>query len=310
MAVLFAPSNGIELCYETFGKPSDPPLLLVMGFAAQMIGWDEGLCQALADRGRFVIRFDNRDCGLSTRLDGVTVDLPALLVASAGHGDMPPVPYTLSTMADDAVGLLDHLDIEAAHVLGASMGGMIVQTMAIEHPQRVLTMSSIMSTTGEPGYLQSSPEAMVALMTPPPEEREAYIHFSVERGALFSSPRYYDRAKSALKAAAAYDRGFYPEGAGRHLAAIGGSPDRSDGLRSLSVPTLVIHGRADQLILAVGGERTAELIPGATLMILNDMAHDLPEPLWPLVVDVVISHTQHQIRVQPFELDDSRWPGQ
>jgi pimeloyl-ACP methyl ester carboxylesterase len=291
----YAKANGIELCYETFGSAADPALLLVMGFTAQMTVWEEGFCQALADRGRYVIRFDNRDCGLSTHLDGVAVDLPAVLAASAGNGPMPPVPYTLSAFSDDGFGLLDHLGIEAAHIVGASMGGMIVQTMAVERPERVLSMTSVMSTTGEPEYFQSSPEAMTALMTPPPGEREAFVAFSAERGALFSSPRYFDAAKAAVRAGESFDRAFYPEGASRQLAAIRASADRSAALADLRVPTLVIHGRADTLILPMGGERTAELIPGANLMMLNDMGHDLPEPLWPLLVDAIISHTTHRI---------------
>ncbi|MGF1599230.1 MAG: alpha/beta fold hydrolase [Acidimicrobiales bacterium] len=288
-----ANANGIELCYETFGDPADPALLLVMGFTAQLTAWDEAFCRALAERGRFVIRFDNRDCGLSTHLDGVEVDLAAVLVAAGD--EMPPVPYTLATFADDAFGLLDHLDIERAHVLGASMGGMIVQTMAIDQPTRVLSMTSVMSNTGEPEYSTADPRALEVLMTPPPLDRDAFIPFSVERGAVFSSPRYYDRSAAAARAAASYDRAFYPEGAGRQLAAIRASGHRADGLRQLGVSTLVIHGRADPLILPVGGERTAELVPGANLLMVADMGHDLPEPLWPLLVDSIISHTTHCI---------------
>lgn len=295
MGTDFAKANGIDICYQTFGDPKDPALLLVMGFTAQLIAWDAAFCEALANRGRYVIRFDNRDCGLSTHLDGVNVDLPAVLAAVDGKGEMPTVPYTLSTFSDDAFGLLDHLGITKAHIFGASMGGMIVQTMALEHPERVLSMTSVMSTTGEPDYFKSDPSAMQALMTPPPSEREAFIAFSVDRGALFSSPRYYDRAKAAVRAGESFDRAFYPEGASRQLAAIRGSADRSEALRKLSVPTLVLHGRADKLILPIGGDRTAELIPGANLMMLNDMGHDVPEPLWPLIVDATISHTTHTI---------------
>jgi pimeloyl-ACP methyl ester carboxylesterase len=290
-----ASANGIELCYETIGNPDDPPLLLVMGFTAQLIAWDDALCQALADRGRFVIRFDNRDCGLSTHLDGVPVDIEGVLAAYEGLGEMPPVPYDLSAFSDDGFGLLDHLGIERAHILGASMGGMIVQEMAIAHPERVLSMTSIMSNTGEPEYSQSDPSALEALMTPPPLEREAFIEFSVERGAMFASPRYYDRGKAATRAAASFDRAFYPEGALRQLAAVRASADRAAGLRQLDVPTLVIHGRADTLVLPMGGDRTAELVPGANLLMLHDMGHDLPEPLWPLIVDVAISHTTNRI---------------
>lgn len=290
-----AAANRIEIAYETFGDPADPALLLVMGFGAQMINWEDDFCTMFADRGRFVIRFDNRDVGLSTHLDGVAVDLGAILAAAAGKGEMPAVPYTMTDMAQDGLGLLDHLGIERAHVLGASMGGMIAQQLAIMAPERVITLTSVMSTTGERGYFKSAPAATQALLTPPPTEREAFVAFSAERGAIFSSARYYDRDRAARLAAAAFDRSFYPEGAGRQLAAMQASGHRADGLRTLQVPTLVIHGRADPLIQPLGGERTAELVPGANLLVLHDMAHDLPAPLWPLLVDAVISHTTHAI---------------
>lgn len=290
-----AASNGIELCFETFGDRSDPALLLVSGYTSQLLGWDEGLCAELAARGRFVIRFDNRDVGLSTKLDGQHVDIGAVLAASMGAGTMPEVPYRLSAFADDAFGLLDHLGIDAAHIMGMSMGGMIVQTMAIEHPERVLSMVSVMSTTGEPDYFQSVPEVMKALMTPPPADRAGFIAHASNTAKLFSSPRYFDQARAEEKAAAGYDRCFYPEGAVRQLAAIRSSGDRAEALRTLDVPTLVIHGRQDTLILPKGGERTAELVPGANLLLLHDMGHDLPQPLWPLLVDAVVSHTAHRI---------------
>jgi pimeloyl-ACP methyl ester carboxylesterase len=292
-----ASSNGIEIEYETFGDPADPALLLVMGFTAQLISWDEAFCRMLADRGRYVIRFDNRDCGLSTHLDGVSVDVGAIMaaLASRDYDAVPPVPYTLSTFADDAFGLLDHLGIERAHIAGASMGGMIVQTMAIEHPERVLTMTSIMSTTGDPAVGQAKPEAMGALLAPPPADRAAYLEQSVTGWRVFSSPRYFDADKTRARAAAGYDRAFYPEGSTRQLAAILASGDRTEKLTAVTVPTLVIHGRADALISLSGGERTAEVIPGANLLVCNDMGHDLPEPLWPVIVDAIVSHTTHAI---------------
>ena len=286
-----APSNGIQLCYDTFGDPADPPLLLVMGFTAQMIAWDDAFCALLAARGRYVIRFDNRDCGLSTHLDGQLVDVLALMTRRPGDA-LPAVPYTLSAFSDDAFGLLDHLGIDRAHILGASMGGMIVQTMALEHPERVLTLTSVMSTTGAP---ESTPEAQAALLAPPPPDRAGAIARGVEVARIISSPRHFDAAKAERHAIASYDRAFYPEGSMRQLAAISVAHDRADALRELRVPTLVIHGRADPLILPSGGERTAAAVPGANLLMLNDMAHDLPEPLWPLLVDAVISHTTHAI---------------
>lgn len=290
-----APSNGIELYYETHGDPADPALVLVNGYTSQIGQWGEGFREALAARGRFVVSFDNRDVGLSTHLDGVTVDVPAVLRAAAGKGEMPPVPYTLSTFAADVVGLLDHLGIERAHIAGSSMGGMIVQQTAVEHPGRVLTLTSIMSTTGEPGWFESTPEAGAALAQVPPAEREAYIEASVERARVFSSPRYYDPEEQRAKSAMFFDRAFYPEGGARQMAAIRATPDRSAALRALRIPTLVIHGRQDTLILPKGGERTAEIIPGANLLMLHDMGHDLPRPLWPIVIDAIVSHTAHAI---------------
>jgi pimeloyl-ACP methyl ester carboxylesterase len=268
-----------------------------MGFTAQMTLWDERFCQMLADAGRYVIRFDNRDCGLSTKLDGVHVDILSIMMALGSGQPLSHegVPYVLSDMAADAFGVLDHLGVRQAHIVGASMGGMIVQTMAIEHPERVLTMTSIMSMTGEPEFGQPHPDAMQALLTVPPTDRAAYVDSAAVTTKVFSSPRYFDEAKVRERAAAAYDRSFYPEGASRQLAAIVTSGSRADGLRALRVPTLVIHGRADTLITPSGGERTAELVPAANLLMLNDMGHDLPEPLWPPIVDAIISHTTHAI---------------
>ena len=286
-----APANrGLELEYETIGSPDGVPLLLVMGFTAQMTLWPGAFCERLADAGHLVIRYDNRDCGLSTKLDGVEVDVPAVMAAAAGGQPMPPVPYTLSDMAADAVGLLDHLGIESAHVLGASMGGMIVQTIAIEHPGRVRSLTSVMSTTGEREYGQADPEVLAVLLAPPVAEREAYIARSLNT-QVWHSKKYRDAAKTQADAARSYDRSFYPEGAPRQLAAIMASGSRADGLASVRTPTLVIHGRDDTLIVPSGGERTAELVDGAHLLLVADMGHDLPEPLWPLIVGAVTTHT-------------------
>lgn len=290
-----APSNGIELYYETHGDPSDPALLLVNGFSSQINGWFPGFREALAERGRYVVSFDNRDVGLSTHLDGVEVDLGALTAAAHSGGEMPPVPYTLATMAADGIGLLDHLGIGAAHIAGSSMGGMIVQQMAIDHPDRVLTMTSIMSTTGEPGYFESTPEASAALLQPRPEDRDAFIAQGIASRRISGSKRYFDEQTYATQIAESYDRMFYPEGLTRQMVAIRASGHRAEGLKALTTPTLVIHGRDDELILPKGGERTAELIPGANLLMLSDMGHDLPQPLWPLIFDAIISHTTHAI---------------
>jgi pimeloyl-ACP methyl ester carboxylesterase len=283
--------RGIELEYETIGSPSDPPLLLVMGFTAQLIMWPDAFCQQLADGGRYVIRYDNRDCGLSTTLDGVAVDLGAVMGAAFTGQPMPAVPYTLSDMAADAVGLLDHLGIDKAHVLGASMGGMIAQTIAIEHPERVHTLISVMSMTGELEHGSPLPEAAQVLMTPPPHDREEFIERATTT-AVWCSRRFFDPEKAKFEAARAYDRRFYPEGAFRQLAAIYAAGSRAEGLQALTTPTLVIHGRDDTLIPPSGGQRTAELVPTATLLLMADMGHDLPEPLWPMIVAAILAHTR------------------
>lgn len=280
----------MELEYETFGSPDDPALLLIMGFTAQLTDWDERLCRLLAEGGRFVIRFDNRDCGLSTKLDGQEVDVPSVMAAAFANEEPPAVPYTLGDMAADAVGLLDHLDIERAHVMGASMGGMIAQTVAINHPGRVRSLISVMSQPGEPDVGQPTEAAAVAIFAPPPTSREEYIDSS-PRWMVWQSQKYRDEARVRDNAARSYDRSFYPEGGPRQMAAMFGSGRRTEALSKLDVPTLVIHGRDDQLITPSGGFRTAELIPGAHLLFVADMGHDMPEPLWPLFVDAVLSHT-------------------
>jgi pimeloyl-ACP methyl ester carboxylesterase len=281
--------SGIELEYETFGSADDPTLLLVMGFTAQLIGWPQALCEGFAAAGMHVVRFDNRDCGWSTKLDGQLVDTGPVIAAALSDQPVPPVPYTLSDMAADAVGLLDHLGVERAHVMGASMGGMIVQTMAIEHPHRCASMISVMSMPGEPEVGRPTPEAAAALLAPPPLERDAYIDQSVN-WMVWHSKKFRDETRTRIDAAASYDRSFYPEGATRQLAAIYASGRRTEGLQRLTVPTLVIHGRDDTLISPSGGFRTAELVPGAHLLYLADMGHDLPEPLWPQLVSAVVTH--------------------
>ena len=285
--------SGLTLAYDTTGSPDHPPVLLVSGLGTQLLSWDDGLCALLADAGRYVIRFDNRDAGLSTSFDGDPVDLAAVLRAMA-EGDEATaralVHYTLSDMALDAVELLDSLGIGRAHVVGASMGGMIAQTMAIEHPDRVLTLTSIMSTTGESGYGRSTREARDVLLSPAPTERDAYIEDSV-RSLVWHSKRYADPDEVRDLAARSFDRSFRPAGTARQFAAVAAGGSRADGLRSLAVPTLVIHGLDDTLIEPSGGERTAELVPGAELLLVPDMGHDRPKPLWPVLVAAIVAHT-------------------
>ncbi|MFE0693582.1 alpha/beta fold hydrolase [Streptomyces sp. NPDC058869] len=288
-----AVSSDVSIAYESFGDPGDPPVLLVMGFGAQMLAWHEDFCRALADRGRYVIRYDNRDCGLSTKFDEHPVDM-GRFIAAVSSGDFPAalamVPYRLRDMADDGLGLLTALGIERAHVVGASMGGMIAQTMALSFPERVLTLTSMMSSTGESAYGQSSPEAQAVLFAPKPADRAGYVA-AAEKELAWASQRYGDAAALRELAAASYDRAYYPAGIGRQLGAMVLSGSRADALRELRVPTLVIHGLDDTLIDPSGGRRTAELVPGAELLLVPDMGHDRPRELWPDLIDAVVSHT-------------------
>ena len=290
-AMPIAPSNGIELCYETFGAPADPTLLLVMGLGSQMVHWPDDFCAALVDRGFHVVRFDNRDTGESTRFDDIAS--PGVR-AAIGGGDVA-VPYLLADMADDAVGLLDHLGVDRAHVFGVSMGGMIAQTVAIRHPERVASLASVMSTTGEPGVGTPTGEAMNALMAPPPTTREAYQDAAVHHAHVWGSPGLFDEERLRETAGRAWDRGYNPAGTARQLVAIMSSGSRSAELAQLSVPTLVVHGTADTLVQPSGGERTAEVVPDAKLLLVEGMGHDLAPPLWPQIIDAVTGHAAEHV---------------
>jgi len=265
-------------------------LLLISGFSAQLTSWHENLCRLFAAQNFHVIRFDNRDCGLSTKLDGVVVDTSAVITAALMEEPIPEVPYTLSHMAADAMGVLDGLGIAKAHVMGASMGGMIAQTVAIEYAHRVLSLTSVMSQPGEPEVGQPTAEAMESFFTPPPTSREEYLDSSAS-WLVWHSKKYRDAQRTRAQAAVDFDRSFYPEGGPRQLAAIYASGRRSEGLAKLTMPTLVLHGLDDTLIAPDGGERTAEIIPGAKLVMLEDMGHDLPEPLWPRYVSEFLELT-------------------
>lgn len=282
--------ESVELEYDTFGSPGDPAVLLVAGFSVQLTSWDPEFCEMLARGGRYVIRFDNRDCGLSTKLDGVDVNPMAVLSATLRGDVLPDVPYTLSDMANDGIGLLDALDIEHAHVVGASMGGMIAQTMALEHPDRIWSLTSIMSSPGDPLTGKPTPEALEVLLAVPPVERDAFIA-AAARTIVWASKRYGDVALIRDRFAGLFDRSFYPAGGPRQLAAIYASGDRTAALAGLDMPALVIHGRDDTLIGVDGGTATAAAIPGAHLLMVSDMGHDLPRPLWPLVVSAILGVT-------------------
>ena len=285
-------ANGINIEYDVFGDSSARPLLLVMGLGTQMTGWDEEFCQKLVDTGHYVIRFDNRDIGLSSKMDDAPVPNPAELMMDMMQGNTPEVPYSLNDMADDAIGLLDALDIDSAHICGASMGGMIVQTMAMAHGPRIRFMTSIMSTTGNPELPAATPEAMEALTKPPAADRDAQIEQSVATQKVIGSPGFaFDEERSRQKASAAYDRSFYPQGTALQMAAVVAGGNRRPGLESLDLPTLVIHGKADPLVPVTGGQDTHEAITGSELLLIEGMGHDLPVGTWDEIVPSISAFT-------------------
>ena len=268
---------GIDVAHESFGDPGAPPVLLLMGLGTQMLGWPDGFCQALAGHGVHVIRFDNRDIGLSTHL----TDAPFPDVRAALLGDTSSASYRLSDMAADTIGLLDALGLESAHLVGASMGGMIAQTAAIEHPLRVRSLTSIMSSTGDPSVGQATPTAMAALLSPPAATRAEAIDRTVAIVRVIGSPGFeLDEADLRQRTGLAYDRSNDPTGVGRQLVAIAASGDRTRALGSLSVPALVMHGADDPLVDVSGGRATARAIPGAELVVYDGMGHHLPPGLW------------------------------
>ncbi len=283
-----APSNGIELFYDTFGSASNPALLLVMGLGAQMTLWDEAFCQSLAANGFHVIRFDNRDVGLSTKFEAAGPPDMAKVMT----GDASAAAYSLWDMADDAIGLLDHLKIAKAHIVGASMGGMIVQAMAIRHPVRLLSLTSIMSTTGNPAVGQPKPEAMAALMAPPPATREAAIEQGVVTWKTIGGTFPVDESALRERITRDYDRSFYPVGTARQMAAIVTNGDRTEALKAVRVPTLVIHGEVDPLVTLSGGQATAAAIPGAELLVIPQMGHDMPPEVTPPIVEAIVANAR------------------
>jgi pimeloyl-ACP methyl ester carboxylesterase len=282
-----ARANGIEIEYETFGEAKAPPLLLVTGFSLQMIAWDVRFCGALAARGFRVIRFDNRDVGLSTKLE----DRGVTNIAAIMGGDASSAVYSLDDMADDAAGLLDALAVPAAHVVGTSMGGMIAQLLAIRHPSRARSLASIMSTTGDRSVGQPHPSALAVLFTPVAADREGNIARGVGFWRILTSPRRaFDEPGMREVVTRAYDRSFYPAGAVRQLAAILTARDRTRELAALNVPTLVIHGEDDPLVTPGGGEATARAIRGAKLLTIAEMGHELPEEHWAKVIDAIAAN--------------------
>lgn len=288
MSEEFCRVGEIELCYETFGDPGDPLMLLVMGLGTQMVAWRPEFCEQLAGHGFRVVRFDNRDIGRSTRVGGRPPTALQLLTRSAKAGR-----YTLADMAQDAAGLLDCLGAERAHVVGASMGGMIAQTLAARHPERVLSLASIMSTTGHRFKGQPHLKLYPLLLRRSPVERAAFVDHVAGVFAAIGSPGF-DRDEQEVRAVAqeSFDRGHDPAGGARQLGAIVASGDRTQELRSIRAPTVVIHGTADRLVRPSGGRATARAIPGARLVMVDGMGHDLPRGAWPQVVQAIVENAR------------------
>src|SRR3954469_7747211 len=282
----FCRAGDVELCYETFGDSRDPALLLVMGLAMQMLGWHEDLCEELAGRGFFVIRYDNRDVGRSTKMRGRPPTTWQLV-----RRDKRAASYQLSDMANDGIAILDHLGIAKAHVVGASMGGMIAQTLVGQHADRALSPTSIMSNTGAMWSGQPKLGVMSVLLGKVPTDREAYLERIVKLFTMIGSPGFPpDEEELRKRAGMAYDRGINPAGSARQLAAIIASGDRPPMLAKITAPTLVIHGDGDKLVAPSGGKATARAIPGARLLVVEGMGHDLPRAVWPRIVDAIVEN--------------------
>ncbi|HET57812.1 MAG TPA: alpha/beta hydrolase [Deltaproteobacteria bacterium] len=285
--------TGIKIAYETFGKVSSEPLLLIHGLSWQMIMWDREFCELLAGRGYFVIRFDNRDVGQSTVLDDTGIPDIIGLLTSIARGEPVSVPYLLTDMAGDVFGLLDHLGIESAHVMGMSMGGMIGQTMALEKPERIRSLTSLSSTTGDPSLPPPTQEALAVITIPPPAERSAFVsHFLATWRTLNGSRFPVDEERVTEYARQSFDRGFSTGGVARQIAAINASGSRRTSLRSLVTPLLVIHGDADPLLPVQCGIDTAEAVAGSKLNIIEGMGHTLPAQVWRDIVDAVAAHAK------------------
>ena len=280
--------RGVTLCYETFGDPADPPIVLIMGLATQMIAWHDDLCRELAERSFYVVRFDNRDIGRSTHFD-----FPPPSTGQLVRRRFRPEQYTLSDMATDSAELIERLGISPAHVVGASMGGMIAQVLTAEHPERVRSLTSIMSTTGSRWHGQPALSVYRYLLRPPPRDREGYIERAAGVFGLVGSTGFdRDEAYIRERAGRAYDRGYDVRAGGRQLGAILSSGDRTKMLHGIAAPALVIHGTVDKMIRPSGGRATAKAIPGARLMEIEGMGHDLPRGAWPQIVDAIAEHAR------------------
>ncbi|OLD50820.1 MAG: alpha/beta hydrolase [Actinobacteria bacterium 13_1_40CM_2_65_8] len=289
-----AHANGIEIEYEAFGDPNAAPLLLVMGLGAQMLSWDESFCEQLAARGFYVIRFDNRDSGLSTKME--EAGEPDVMAALAGHGKPA---YSLDDLADDAIGLLDALGIGAAHIVGASMGGFIVQLMAINHADRVISLTSIMSGPGGHDTVSPLPEGAEVLTRVAPETRDGRIEHGVWIRRVLNGSGPFDEAEELRRTTRAVDRSYYPPGTGRQLVAVFAAHSRLERLAQVKVPTLVIHGIDDPLVPVENGRRVAAAVPGARLLEFEGMGHNMPERFWPQILDAIVDTARKANVLQP-----------
>ncbi|MEO6408238.1 MAG: alpha/beta hydrolase [Burkholderiaceae bacterium] len=287
----YADANGIRLCYDSFGVPSDPALLLVMGLGSQMIAWDDAFCAQLAGHGFHVVRFDNRDIGRSTRFDAAGVPRVRKAMLAAVLGRPIRAPYLLRDMAEDARGLLDHLGIDRAHVVGASMGGAIAQLLAAHHPQRVRSLTSVMATSGAPGLPPPKLTALALLTRPAPTDLAGFTkHYRKTWQVLRAGHFAPDESRDAERAARIHSRGLNPAGAARQTVAILASGSRKAALSGVTVPTLVIHGNVDPLIPVECGIDVARTVPGAKLVVIEGMGHALPISMWPQIIDAIASH--------------------
>ena len=286
-----ARANGVDLCYEIFGAADAEPMLLIMGLGAQMILWDDEFCRELAARGFRVIRFDNRDIGQSSKMTGGKPLKPLELLKLRFLKIPVAAPYKLGDMANDVIGLMDVLHIKSAHLVGASMGGMIAQEIAISYPQRVRSLTSIMSTTGNPKIPPPTREASAMLMAPPPATKEEFFTRFAQTWKVLRVGHFpLDEAKDRERAERIFARGLNPAGVGRQLRAILASGNRKERLGAVKAPTLVIHGTVDPLVRPEGGKDTAASIPGAKLMLVEGMGHALPIPMWPQIIDAIDKH--------------------
>ena len=291
----FADLGEVGLCYEEFGSPDGEPMLLVMGLATQMIGWHEDFCTKLADHGYRVIRFDNRDVGHSSKLDQAGVPGRAAMMLGLGSP-----AYTLSDLAGDAAGLLDHLGIGSAHIVGASMGGMIAQTLAIERPERVRSLASIMSGPGSRSTRMPRLSALGTLLRAAPSDRDGFVEHTVKTFDVIGSPGFETEVERLREVAGmSYDRGRHPQGIARQMHAVTSSPNRRRALGDVRAPTVVVHGNRDPLVRLAAGKATARAIPGARLVVIDGMGHDLARGIWPRILEAIVENARRAEAREP-----------